>query len=748
MQGANGRMKDAAAQPANNQELLESCDQQQRRDHTVVGDGELDLIESYENELKRQCVSRLMSWYILHCDLIPMKALYDSRMVQNVCAKLNCPGGFDVKYMFGPFLDSMYETCISTRQAQIANSECYQISVNVKSFKDSSNQPGYVVADSLRLNSGIPVMGEIFRTRKLINSREQLQAIISNVGLINESVKVGGFVVDAGIGRELCRELECTVPNSAAIQCQARALRGLLLDIIQSDMLLQETIQGARRIFEFAGHHNLFSAESRKVWSLRQNVLRKTGARRGLMEFAADILHVQNMQNAICSLINSRTMIEDPFLENGKDMQIFQSESIWNQISMYAKLLEPIIDILCEIEYNAPTLGQMHLIWHYLSRHAVVWQELVERTNGLESCSIALKCTSLHSIRTRMQRHRRAAYHPAFTLGFLLDIRMWKISNGVAKPNTSTLAKDDVVEASKLAIRMFQDKAAGLEIDQLVQCGILVEQYSPVLFMIQTELRGWRIQSDGDVAVINNLTAAWKCAPLQTSLPALSSLISRLFTMRATSCRLKSMSNLMRWTVKQTDVSDEMKMRMSVLALSNRMACLGSLSLEPVDMTSTKLFSDYLGLDGCPFPVNPVPLDQYMFDMGATGVQSRSARGAFSPNQFSFCLGSSGEATRQPRSRAPIPGACLTSTTSVTPLFSPNPRTPLLQLSKVDEEKDIKTNDQGPGLALPSQQKPSSPVIQRSLLPDFTAQQQTASMPLSPSLRTKKRKMLNPTSAQ
>lgn len=462
------------------------------------------------------------------------------------------------------------------------------------------------------------------------------------------------------------------------------------------------------------------------------------------MEFAAEILHVQNMQNAICSLINSRAMIEDPFLENGKDMQMFQSELIWNQIAMYAKLLEPIVDILCEIEYNAPTLGQMHLIWHYLSRHAVVWQELVERTNGLESCSIALKCTSLHSIRTRMQRHRSAAYHPAFTLGFLLDMRMWKISNGIAKPNTSTLAKDDIVEASKLAARMFQDESAGLEVDQLVQCGIAVEEYSPVQFMSQNELRGWRIQSDGDVAVINNLTAAWKCAPLQTSLPALSSLISRFFTMRATSCRLKSMWNLMRWTVKQADVPDEMKMRMSVLALSNRMACLGSLSLEPVDMTSAKLFSDYLGLEGCPLSVSPVPLDQYMIDMGANSVQPRSTRGTFSPNQFSFYLGSSGESTRQPRSRASIPVACLASTTSVTPLLSPNPRTPLLQLSRVDEE----TNDRGPELAVPSQQKPSSPVIQRSLLPDFTAKQETASISLSPSLRTKKRKMLHPTSAQ
>jgi hypothetical protein len=592
-------------------------------------------------------------------------------------------------------------------------------------------------------------MGEIFRIRKIkIHSKDQLQGIIRNIGLMNESAKVGGFVVDAGIGRELCRDLECTVPTSAAIQCQARALRGLLLDIIQSDLLLQETIQGAQKIFEFAGHHNLFSAESRKIWALRQNALKKVGARRGVIEFAEEILHLQNMQNAICSLINSRTMIEDPFLENGKDMQIFQSESIWNQISMYAKLLEPIIDILCEIEYNAPTLGQMHLIWHFLSRHAVVWQELVERTNGLESCSIALKCTSLHSIRTRMQRHRTAAYHPAFTLGFLLDIRMWKISNGVAKPNTSTLAKVDIVEASKLATRMFQDKAACLEIDQLVQCGVTVEQYSPVLCMSQNELRGWRIQSDGDVAVINNLTAAWKCAPLQTTLPALSSLISRLFTMRATSCRLKSMSTLMRWTVRPTDVSDEMKMRMSVLALSNRMACLGSLSLEPVDMTSNKLFSDYLGLEGYPFSVNPVPLDQYMFDMGATSVHSKSARGQFSPNQFSFCLGSSGEVTRQPCSRASIPGACMTSTTSVTPLFSPNPRTPLLQLSKVEEERDIKTNEQGPDLALQSLQKPSSPATQRSLLPDFTAQQQAASVPLSPSLRTKKRKMLHPTSAQ
>jgi len=744
MQGANGG--NDAAQPANHQDASDTAVEQDRdyATHTVLGDEEVDLRETYENEKKRQCVWRLMSWYILHCDLIPMKALYDTGMVQNVCAKLNCPGGFDVKYMFGPFLDSMYEACVSTRQAQIANSECFQISVNVKSFKDSSHQPRYVVADSLRLNSGIPAMGGIFNVKKLRNNKEQLQGIMENIGLIGESAKVGGFVVDAGIGRELCRELESTLPSCAAIQCQARALRDLLFDIIQSDMLLQETIQGARKIFEFAGHHNLFAAESRTVWAQRQNALSKAGARKGLVEFAAEILHVQNMQNAICSLINSRTMIEDPFLENGKDMQIFQSESIWNQISMYAKLLEPIIDILCEIEYNAPTLGQMHLIWHYLSRHAVVWQELVERTNGLESCSIALKCTSLHSIRTRMQRHRSAAYHPAFTLGYLLDIRMWKISNGIAKPNTSTLAKDDIVEASKLASRMFQHESAGLEVDQLVQCGIIIDQYSHILFMSQNELRGWRIQSDGDVALINNLTDAWKSTPLQTSLPALSSLVSRLFTMRATSCRLKSMSNLMRWTVKQTDASDEIKMRMSVLALSNRMACLGSLSLEPVEITSIKLFSDYLGLEQYPLTASPVPLDQYMIDMGTTSVQPRSARGTFSPNQFSFYVGSLGEARRQQRSRASIPGACLTSTSTVTPLLSPNPRTPLLQLSKVDEE----TNDQGPDLAAPSQQKPNSPVIQRSLLPDFTAQQQAASIPLSPSLRRKKRKMLCPTSAQ
>lgn len=555
----------------------------------------------------RACMERLMSWYICYCDMVPMKALYDVRMLKHVFSKLDAPEGPPVERMLGPVLSTLYDSFEKERLKIVSNRKHveYQVLVNIKSYRLMDGEVGKVAALSMRMDNGVGVVGDIedlgqhtsvshWLWKALNDTRDHS---VGGSSRFWDSVKhhVRGLVLDAGINRDVHHAVEEAFPSAIVFTCQARAVNMLLKSIINNDMLLQETILESRKIYEYAVQKCLLSPGSKAIMAKRRGALCHA-AKPNMCTFALELLEVDKIQGSIKSFAKSSTLEEyaDHVIVQPNDAKL-TSDAVWIQISMYAKLLEPVVDILCVLEQDEPTLGQIHLIWDFLSRHGQVWHDLVLRTNGLESCT--RRCASLHTIQDTIRQYRMMYHHPIFTLGYLLDSRLWKISNSMAKPDTSTLSNADIKRANAIANKILGNGGdAGL--GNLVHHGMKVSQDSNLLAISRDVLYGWRIPSDSNAVSIQKMRDVHYEPGFQLLMEIVADTI---WTMHATSNRNPRLKSCLKWMIKGRDplISAEQARMMAMTAVHHAMQTKAQrpLACDAKPPRALDLFAETLGID-------------------------------------------------------------------------------------------------------------------------------------------------------
>lgn len=568
-----------------------------REKHLAVpggsGDNPDEVGELEVEKKKSILLVDILRWYIYHCDLIPLKALYSTPMLKGAFTWLGCPDGVDKGELLGPMLNHMYETFVSQRRTEIHTSQTYQVVITVKSFKDNSKHPSYVMMVAFRSFEGKAVVGTVYKEVKgpaaLTN---QLQVIEAQIAALPVPI---GIIVDADQGIQVCQGLHTAQPGLVTLVCQARAIRDLLKHIIDTDLMLQETILRARILYAYASEHGLLSIEQQELVKKRKRAISRLG-RPGMVEFSMELIEVDKINVLVKNHVTSFAIQDDVQAEIESLREIASSSSLWEQILMYSKLLEPIVKILCTVEHEGSTLGQMHLIWHYLVNHAQIWVDMISRSQQTESDAI-LRCTSLQTIVQKVKDSRVSAYHPVFTIAYLLDARLWKIRNGIGKPKTHTVTSEDLDLARGYASSL-QSAGAQADIDKLLEYGVPIGRGDPLHLLLRDVLYGWKIPSDTNMKSVSKLLASWT-GTLSIMLPNLLHLTIKLLGLRATACRSQGALSMMKWFATNTeDIDEESQMKMTILAVDRKFKIADKpFCKEAFSQTPKSMFLDYFGLD-------------------------------------------------------------------------------------------------------------------------------------------------------
>lgn len=513
-------------------------------------------------------LQKILSWMIIHCDTVPKEILGDTRMSRFVWDVLGCRKGLPDQATLETFIDALYCEYVMRRNDLLRQCSTCQISVTIKSYRNAAKSVEQIMAANFRLQDGKSVFGWIGKSSLFgETSVKNLSSMLMN----NKTRSIvrgnqSGYVVDSSCSLQICQYIESCSPTTIAFPCQAYALGKLLSTMIQSDIYLQEMLQECWKIYEQAVNRNLCSADLIcEVCSLEQ-MLRTKAWNQSKVHLCAYMLCIDKLR-------------DDWGVSTFSHRVAFSPENVhfWTQLASYATLLEPFILCIASMETDEPSLGQVHSLWHDLNRHIDLWCDTIDENKKAHSYS--MNCFSTGKIKQHFLNYRRRYHHPAFTLGHLLDCRLWSVSLGVARPNASLLSYDEIGKARELASRMSQHPDdVSKELTNLVQYGVKDDDVG-ILKKVSCAIHHKRsIQADASPKQMYLLRKAWGIdgsnSTLKQCFPRLSALFSQLAIMKGTTDRSKSIPSVLRWLVKKSDreVPYDSAYKMACIALSCRVA--------------------------------------------------------------------------------------------------------------------------------------------------------------------------------
>lgn len=563
------------------EELIQLTDSNKSQVEILTG-----VLESNAKSDTRRVLSlqKVLYWTIQHCDTVPNRIINEPFMRKYVWSVLGCREGLPNEETFKDLVDSIHREVVIERNDILNSTNACQISVNLKSYRDRSTRAvQQVMATTFRLYDG-KVFGGICCCKSAHgNKLEMLESLIlANSRNLIDSQRVNGYVVDSSCSSELCEKIEESIPSVVAFPCQSYALKKLLNTIIQKDIYLQQMLQDCSKLYDQAEKKNLCSADLLchvRSWT---DVMRGTEARAtSKLQLTPYILCIDKLRNdwGLSSFSHKLGFVPE-------------NEHFWTQLASYAKLLEPLVQCVAYLETSQPSLGQMHLIWHCMLRHADLWCDLVEKEK--EKSSYSMNCFSTENIKKYFYDYRAKYYHPAFTLGYLLDCRLWSVSLGIARPNTGRLSYEEINEARTLASRISNHPIdVNKELTHLVQYGVKDDAIDILKNMPTSIHSGWAISDDTCPSQAHLLNQVWGISTFGSKLkhefPRLSALFRSISIMKGTAERSRSIPSVLKWLVKHRDerLSFEMRTKIGNIALSSRI-------LPNSEDTST--FLSYFGL--------------------------------------------------------------------------------------------------------------------------------------------------------
>lgn len=511
-------------------------------------------------------LQKILRWLIIYCDSVPKRIIRDELMIRFVWDVLGCRQGLPDQETLNNLVDSFYHDTVLERNNRLRSCTTCQVSINMKSFRGVDRKVEQVMVTTFRPGNG-QVLGWIGHSNRLEGTSSDIisGALLENMNMLGVSTKVSGYVIESSSSSQVCRKLEELLPKAVAFPCQSYALRKLLKSMIQTDIYLQQMLQDCCKLYDEAEKKNLCSADL--MCEIRSWVHLLRGN---------EIKTLSKIQ--LCPYILCIDKLRDDWgLATFSHRLAFSSENehFWTQLASYAKLLEPLVHCVAYLENNQPSLGQMHLIWHCMLRHVDLWCDLVSKEK--QTSTYSMNCFSTEKIKQHFYEYRNKYYHPSFTLGYLLDCRLWSVSLGIARPNTSRLSYDEINEARKLASRMsLHPNDVTKELTHLVQCGVKDDTVDIFKSMKNTIHSGWAIQNDSCPNQMVLLNKAWgidgSSSTLRTSFPLLSRLFQSLSNMKGTVERSKSIPSVLKWLIKRRDngLSYDIANKMASIALSAR----------------------------------------------------------------------------------------------------------------------------------------------------------------------------------
>lgn len=547
---------------------------------------------------KAQVLSKILMFPIVFCDRVSQSVINHPDMRKYVWEVVGCSKELNTSVLFGDFLNAQYTAFQQSLQHSIAEVKTIQVSVNLKSFKTVDKSAKYVMANTLRLQGGKAVFCCIDEGEKSNDERttmiHQLQSIVTCIKKADVAEKVTGFVINSSSCLALCKHVEDADPSTIAFPCQLYGLKNLLKFVIQKDIRLQETLQECSKLFEVAKARGYCSLETMERIDSWVNIIRRDEPRAvHPLLLCPYILTVDKLSNQIRWLQSDSSEIGmDVTLAGEADM-----DHTWEQISKYSKLLEPFIYILTTLETESPTLGQIHLMWACLTRHASVWCELLDKSD--ESIPYSTHCTSQRTIEKHVAQFKTSYYHSVFTLGYVLDCRLWTTSHGTARPNAASLSIDEISSAKDLASSLAHTQDAANELKKLVEFGIPAYYVEDVRQVAGDVHCGCVISSDSDPDEIAAALSVWR--DLSQDFPNLSSIAQSLLMMRGTCEKSTSIPSVTRWLTKSRDGSSiphDTAKKMAELALYYRLQDKDTDSTgRMLDSNRCTSESRYFGLD-------------------------------------------------------------------------------------------------------------------------------------------------------
>lgn len=494
---------------------------------------------------------KILHWIISYCDIIPIRILEDARMRRFVWDVLGCQKGLPNQETLKILVDSLYHVSISQRDNLLQYNNAHQMSIHVKSHRNSSGSACQIMATSLRLQNGSRVFDWIGKEQLDRNFRVLLQR------------NVNGYVINSSHALQICQDLESVSPASIAFPCQSYALGELLHSIIQSDIYLQQMLQESQKVYEYAKKENLCSNDLlSEIHSLVDIVGGSKANHPSKSHLCPYMLCIDKL---------SRDWGTSSF--SHKIAFTSDNEHFWTHVASYADLLKPLVHFIAYLETNEPSLGQIHLLWRYLIHHVDRWCETVEKEK--KTTTYSMNCFSTEKIHGDFHAYRSKYYHPAFTLGYLLDCRLWSVSLGIARPNTSRVSYEEIQNATELAARVsHHPDDVREELASFVQYGVKDEGTLGALSgVIQNE---WLIQDDSCLKQMQLLGKAWGVegskSILNQSFPQLSGCFTYLSAMKGTTIRSKSIPSVLAWLVKtiNTQIPYDLAKKMAAIALATR----------------------------------------------------------------------------------------------------------------------------------------------------------------------------------
>mmetsp|Transcript_10533 Transcript_10533/g.20807 ORF Transcript_10533/g.20807 Transcript_10533/m.20807 type:complete len:796 (+) Transcript_10533:136-2523(+) len=532
----------------------------------------LGVQDEYEiDDRKAEVLTKILMYPIIFCDCAPHTIINHPNMRKHVWEMIGYSRELDTSVLFGEFLNAQYAAFQQSRQHGISKVKKAQISVNLKSFKNADKTAKYVMANTLRLHDGQAVFCCIDEGEKSHDERStminQLQSMVKCIKSAGVAEKVNGFVINSSSCVALCRHVEDADPSTIAFPCQLYGLKKLLKSIIQKDIRLQETLQECSKLFEVAKARGYCSSETIERIDSWINIIRRDDPRAThTLLLCPYILTVDKLSNQLRGIQSDSSDI-------GMDMNPAGAADVdhtWEQISKYSKLLEPFIYILTSLETESPTLGQIYLMWSCLTRHASVWCELLNKSD--EFIPYNTQCTSQRTIEEHVAQFKSSYYHPVFTLGYVLDCRLWTISHGTARPNTASLSIHEIGSAKELASSLARTQDAAYELKKLVDFGIPAYCVEDVRNVAGDVHCGCVISSDSDPDEIAAVLSFWR--DVSKDFPNLSSIAESLLMMRGTCEKSTSIPSVTRWLTKSRESSSfphDTAQKMAELALYYRL---------------------------------------------------------------------------------------------------------------------------------------------------------------------------------
>ena len=543
------------------------------------------------NTKKLEILHKVLVWPILHCDSVPKNILVDPSMKRFVWDVLGCHDDLPYYSYLEQFVNTLYKDKVLETKSLLDSGKLCQVSINMKSFRNEKKEVKHGVALSTRLLE-TKVFCQIDSCTFSNSSFENILAtVFSHLCFYGIENAVRGFVVDSSHGAEVCNKIEEILPKTVAFPCQSYALRSLLNTIIKNDIRLQETLQECCRLYELAKQWGMCTNEMAQEVSSWVDLIRGTEAKMvSKVQYCPYLLIIESLQQDIRNHRSTK--------QRNTELGVSE-EQFWSQLLSYSKLLEPLLHSLTTLETDGASLGQMHLIWHCITRNADLWCELMENQKHSEPYSS--QCSSMNTVRQLVQGYKDKYYHPAFTLGYLMDLRLWNSSNGISRPNVSNLSYSEIEDARKLASKLSASpRSVNDELTKILQYGIMSSQLGSFSDVNTKIMCGCIVQKDCNEVQIRNLMNIW--SPYSSHgpnvvgglFPAIGELAPSIFVMRATCEKSPSIPSVMKWLYKLKDdgIQDETRRRMAHIALSHRIHEANSISRQ-----SAGTFLSYFNLD-------------------------------------------------------------------------------------------------------------------------------------------------------